>query len=165
MKINQHKIKFLFFNLLLVFLIGCTQYEPIYEVNELDLQSESARKNKLKSNDQYVSILYANLFQKALPASELAEINRLLESIGDKGTAKEIIISNMMNQPNIIMPSETEMRANIDQFIIDTFKRFYIRKPTASEKAYFKNTITTRTNLTVEMIYTAFALSDEYQYY
>ena len=41
-------------------------------------------RTKLKTPGQYISILYANLFQQALSANELVEITRCIESVGDK---------------------------------------------------------------------------------
>ena len=46
---------------------------------------------------QYISILYANLFQTALSSNELVEITNCIESIGDKEVAHEIVLSNFMN--------------------------------------------------------------------
>jgi hypothetical protein len=57
------------------------------------------------------------------------------------------------------------MRSNVDSFINNTYKRFYLRFPSEGEKAFFKNYIESNTNVSVEMVYTAFASSDEYQYY
>ena len=57
------------------------------------------------------------------------------------------------------------MRTDIDAFIINTFKRFYVRYPSEGEKAFFKQYITNNKAVTVEMVYTAFACSKEYQYY
>jgi hypothetical protein len=54
---------------------------------------------------------------------------------------------------------------DIDAFIISTFKRFYLRYPSEGEKAFFKQYITNNKAVTVEMVYTAFACSEEYQYY
>ena len=158
-------IRFIALAMSLILIISCQRYENVYELNNQILQSESAGKRKLKTIDQYISILYANLFQKALPASELAEIKRVIESIGDKSLAKEVIISNFMNEADVIVPEDSEMRKDPGQFVVDTYSRFYVRPPTASEKEYFVNLIETRSHLSAEMIYTAFALSDEYQYY
>ena len=144
---------------------SCQRYEKIYELEQEELRSESAGKTKFKTIDQYISILYANLFQKAIPASELGEIKRVIKAIGDKQLAKEVIISNFMNRPDVKLPTDLEMRANVDSFVVKTFERFYVRRPTASEKEYFRNIIGTRTDLKAEIIYTSFALSDEYQYY
>jgi len=57
------------------------------------------------------------------------------------------------------------MRADIEGFVEKTYKRFYLRYPSEGEKTFFINYIKANSNVTVEMVYTAFSVSDEYQYY
>ena len=115
--------------------------------------------------NQYVAILYANLFQEALSANKLVEINRLFDAIGDDQVAKEILISNFMNDPGVVLPTDAYMRANPETFIYETYVRFLIRRPTEAEQTHFINLINTNTDITVELIYFSFAISDEYEYY
>ncbi len=139
--------------------------DTLYQVNEEELLPSNVNKKRLKTNEQYVSILYANLFQKALSANKVYDISQCFESIGDKVVAREVLISNFMNKPDVLIPSVTQMNANVEQFVIDTYKRFYIRLPTEAEKEYIKKSITADPNLTPELVYMSFALSDEYMYY
>lgn len=144
---------------------ACRKEEDIYEVNPEGLQLVETSKFKLKTTNQYVAILYANLFQTALSANKLVEINRLFDAIGDDQVAKEVLISNFMNDSDVIIPSDTDMRADPETFIYETYVRFLIRRPTEAEQAYFVNLIETNTDITAELIYFSFALSDEYEYY
>ena len=149
-------------------IISCKKEETKkdnYVVNPESLLPPSAGKTKLKSDEQYVSILHANLFQKALSANEIYEISQCMESIGDKELAREVIISNFMNRPGVILPSNEIMRADIDLFIEDVYKRFLVRQPTEAEKEYFQNYIEANPNVTPELVYFSFALSNEYLYY
>ena len=122
-------------------------------------------KNKIKSDQQYVAILHANLFQEALSANDIFNISQAIESIGDKEIAREVIISNFMNKPGVILPTDKLMREDVDAFIVDVYNRFLVRVPTEAEKAYFKNYIESNPNVTPELVYFAFALSNEYLYY
>lgn len=160
------------FTLLAAFCIGgvfssCkkqeTKYE--YEVNNEDVLPANVNKTRVKTTDQYVAILYANLFQKALSSNNLFTISQCFESVGDQILARQILISNLMKKTGVIIPTVATMNANIEQFITDTYVRFYVRNPTESEKAYLKKMIQADPNLTPELIYIAFALSDEYMYY
>ncbi len=144
---------------------GCRKEEDVYEVNPEDLQLVETSKFKLKTTNQYVAILYANLFQTALSANKLVEINRLFDAIGDDHVAKEVLISNFMNDASVVIPSDTDMRADPETFIYETHVRFLIRRPTEAEQAYFVNLIETNTDITAELIYFSFALSDEYEYH
>mgnify|MGYP000415409895 CR=1 FL=1 len=136
-----------------------------YVVNDIDLLPSNAGKTKLKNDQQYVSILHANLFQEALSANEIFEISQCIESIGDKEIAREVIISNFMNESGVKMPSDSLMRNDLDEFIVQTYNRFFVRNPTEAEKAYFKNYIGSNPNVTPELVYFAFSLSNEYLYY
>ena len=148
----------------LTILISCKK-EDIYDVNQINANSYNANKNKLKTTHQYISIVYANLFQQALSANELVEISRCIESIGDKQVAHEIVLSNFMNKEGVMIPSDSVMREDLDLFIEETYKRFYVRDITEAEREFFINFFETNQNVSAEMVYMAFALSNEYQYY
>ena len=149
----------------LVFSACKKEEEIIYDVNQVNANSYNSGKDKLKSISQYISILYANLFQKALSANELVEISNCIMSIGDKEVANEIILSNFMNKTGVIMPSDSLMRADLDTFLEETYNRFFIRNITEAEREFFKNFLETNPDVSVEMVYTAFSLSNEYQFY
>ena len=146
---------------------GCKKepIDPHFELNNYELYPATAGKDKLKTNEQYVAILHANLFQTALSANDIFDLNNCIESIGDKELAREVIISNFMNKEGVQLPSEEEMDANIDQFIIDTYIRFLVRIPTEAEKTYLRNYIQGNPFMTPELVYFSFALSNEYMFY
>ena len=158
------KITLLFF-CLSVFATSCKKDDIIYDVNQVNATSYNANKNKLKTISQYISILYANLFQKALSANELVEITNCIESIGDKQVAHEIILSNFMNKSGVTMPSDSLMRTDVNAFIEQTYKRFYVRDLTEAEREFFLNFFASNPDISVEMVYSAFSLSNEYQFY
>lgn len=137
----------------------------VYQVQEETISSPTADKTKEKTIEQYVAVLYANLFQKPLAANELYDVSQVILSIGDKELAKEVIISNFLNSPEVLVPTKEEMRADVSKFIEETYERFLIRKPTALEKEHFTRYINARPNITPDMIYYSFAISNEYQYY
>ncbi len=139
--------------------------QTLYQVNEEEILPANVNKTRLKTNEQYVAILYTNLFQKALSANQIYDISQCFESIGDQSLAREVLISNFMNKPGVIIPTVAQMNANIDQFVSDTYKRFYVRQPTEAEKQYIKKMITADPNITPELVYFSFALSNEYMYY
>ena len=139
--------------------------EYSYEVNEQKISSSSDLKTKAKSEEQFVAILYANLFQKALSANKLVEITDLIASIGDKDLAHEVLISNFMNDTGVLIPSDSLMRADPESFIIKSYERFLVRKPSQGEITFFRNFIDSHPDLSAEMVYFSFALSNEYLYY
>ncbi|MFK7924104.1 MAG: hypothetical protein AB8H47_19255 [Bacteroidia bacterium] len=170
-KLRKRRQGISFFHSLLIVLIfsgllACQSEDTyFYEVNPLELPSSTTDKNKAKSLEQYISILYANLFQDAISADELSEIYKVMESIGDKELAREVIISNLMNREGIIIPTDEVMRADIDVFLIDTYKRFFVREPSQAEKTYMRSFINSNPDVTAELVYFSFAMSEEYQFY
>ena len=153
-----------FFFLISIF-SSCQKDDIVYDINQLQSSSYNANKNKLKSVSQYISIVYANLFQKALSSNELVEITRCIESIGDKQVAHEIVLSNFMNEPDVIIPTDSLMRADLDLFLEETYKRFFVRDITEAEREFFLNYLNANPNVSSEMVYMSFALSNEYQFY
>ena len=146
-------------------LFSSCKKDDVYELNEINATSYNANKNKLKSSNQFISILHANLFQKALSANELVEISRCIESIGDKEVAHEIILSNFMNKQGVIIPSDSLMRDDLNVFIEESYKRFFVRDITEAEREFFLSFFESHPNISAEMVYMAFSLSNEYQYY
>lgn len=126
-------------------------------------------KTKLKTDEQYVAILHANLFQTALSANQIFDISQCMASIGDQELAREIVISNFMNKPGTIIPTKAQMAGDVDKFIVETYNRFLVRNPTEAEKTYFNNYITSHITpadtILPELVYVSFALSNEYMYY
>ena len=162
----KHTLPFLIMTFLLLGIYACQQDSTyIYEVNTEDVLPVTAGKTKLKTPEQYVAILHVNLFQKPLSASQIYDISRVILSIGDKELANELVISNFMNKEGVILPTDEEMRADIGTFIDKTYNRFFIRYPTELEKEYFIQYIKARPDVSPELIYYAFAISNEYQYY
>lgn len=147
-------------------LTACRKEEVgLYELNEIPLAGSSANKDKQKTNQQFVSILYTNLFQTALSGSDVFELDQLFQSLGDKEIAREVLISNFFNDPNVQLPTVQEMNADIDAFVENTYKRFFVRLPNEAEKTWVKNFIQSHAYMTPELVYFSFAISTEHQFY
>ena len=67
----------------------------------------------------------------------MVEIDRCIQSIGDKQVAHEIVLSNFMNKAGVIIPSDSLMRDDLDLFIEETYKRFFVRDITEAEREFF----------------------------
>lgn len=145
---------------------GCRKEpEPRFELNPVELYPSNAGKTRIKSNEQYVAILHANLFQTAMSADEIYEVSSCIESIGDKELAREVIISNFMNEPGVILPTVEDMNADVDAFIDETYVRFLVRYPSEAERTYVRNFIEGNPFMTPELVYFSFALSNEFMFY
>ena len=137
----------------------------IYNLNGEQLYQSSAEKNKQKSPEQYLSILHTNLFKRTIAQDDLSQLAEVRQAIGDKQMVDELIINSYVNKPDVSIPTNQEMRANIDKFVEETFLRFFLRLPTPYESYELKNAIEEDTGLTPELIYQGFAISNEYKFY
>ena len=144
---------------------SCKKEVFVYEVDHVDVTQFGGDKQREKSNQEYAAILHANLFQTALSPGDLYKIDQCIQSIGDKQLAHEVIISNFMNKPGVIIPTVDEMNADVNAFITVTYNRFLVRNPTEAERTWFRNRIAADPYVTPELIYFSFALSEEYMFY
>ena len=74
-------------------------------------------------------------------------------------------MSNFMQRPDVQLPDASAMANDPDAFIDDTYVRFLVRYPTEAERTWMRNYIASNPTLTPELMYTAFALSEEYLHY
>lgn len=166
---------YLAFILIMVFNFSCNKdteiiKQPvidgyIYDVNSEPIYQSNAEKNKEKTTEQYVSILYSNLIQQSIPQEDLTDLSLIRRAIGDKQLSDELIINSLVNNPSVIVPTNQEMRTDVDAFVEDVYLRFFLRNPTAYEKYELKQEIESDPDLTPQLIYTSFAISNEYKFY
>ncbi len=137
----------------------------IYDVGKTAVYQSAAQKTRQKTTTQFISILYSDLFQSAIPNNQLNDLSILYLANGDKNMITEMLVSNYMNTTGVKLPSNTDMRADVDKFINNTYIHFYLRYPTSYELYYLKNMIQNDANITPELVYSSFVLSDEYWFY
>ena len=151
--------------LLLVLGFGCREKTYVYELTEQTVAPNNGVKTKAKTTEQFLNIAYANLYQTPLSPNELVRLSELIQSIGDKQLAYEMVIARMMADPAVNLPGTDAMRADLPKFVGETYRRFYVRDPSAAERAWWVNYLETNTNLTAEEVYFSFATSNEYGFY
>lgn len=153
----------LLFSFLLFF--SCIEKDYIYEIESQTILPVNSEKDKGKTDVQYISILYTNLFRKAMSPNDMLDALQAIESIGDMQVAFDILVSKYMNTGEVVMPTMEEMRSNPEKFIRDLYKRFFVRQPTEAELKFMKNYINSRPDALPEHFYFAFATSNEHFHY
>lgn len=136
-----------------------------YEINEVTLYSSASEKRNLKSNEQFISVMYSDVFDRTINTTQLNALNTLYTSFGDKSVAIDVLTKSLISNSDAQIPDKTDMLANKEQFIEDLFKRFYIRKPSAQESWFISNEIEKDTALVPLDIVYAMLTSEEYRYY
>ena len=100
---------------------------PVYDSN--------LEKDRLKTPLQFISSVFSNLYFSSIPSSVLDNLVVYRLSVGDKSLVNELIINAMLQDPVVLanIPTDEEMRLDIDDFIFTTYLRFYLRYPTEYE--------------------------------
>lgn len=136
-----------------------------YEVEDVDVSQPGAVKPNVKSDLEFISIAYTDLFGSTISPSQLQDLALAYQSLGDKRTAIDMIILNFLNESGLQIPSNTTMRADVDGFVEDTYRKFLVREPSAYEKWFVVNHIETDNGITPEMVWYAFMTCQEYRFY
>jgi len=159
--------KWLFIGCLFFSISACSNTEKVYlyEVNEVEVTQTGVEKNSLKSDLEFISLAYSDLFGTTLTENQLLALVTGYNAMGDKGLISDIIIRNFLNNPQADVPSMQEMQADVPAFIQATYRRFFVREASEYELWYFENLIANDAEMTPEIIYYAFLTSDEYRYF
>jgi len=147
-----------------LFLAACKEKDDVYDVNQIKAQLNTP-KTREKSDEQYIAVLYADMFNTPISVAQMTAVSHVFMSLGDKDLVRELLISNYMNKSNVQLPSNEQMRSNIPLFVTQTYRKFLVRDPTEAALEYFTKYIQNRPNVTPELVYYAFASSNEYTFY
>jgi len=166
---GNNKLYFLRIVLLLSFVVyACTKEK--HQVNRYVLGEVPAigyfpGKSSLKTDLQFISIAYSDLFATQIPPTRLNALTDGYNSLGDKQIIIDRILKNLLNDAGVQKPDMQSMRENIPVFIRDCYRRFLVREPNETEMWYLKKIIEENETLTPEDIFYAFMRSEEYKYY
>lgn len=159
-------MRYLFVFFAIALLLSCKkEYNYIYDVGSETVYESNADKDKEKSSTQFISILYSSLFQTSITQAQVSKLSELRLAIGDKQVADNLTINAYVHNSSVQIPTDAAMRADIPKFVEDTYLRFYLRKPTPYEARFMKESIEADAGLSPDLIYTAFAESNEYKFY
>lgn len=139
----------------------------IYNIDTVPVYASANEKDRLKTPLQYISSLYSNLYFSSIPSNVLDNLVIYRLSIGDKNLVNEMTLNAMLKDPEVYgtLPTNDEMRSNLDEFIETAYLRFYLRNPTEYEKYGLKQIIEEDESITVTDVYRSFLLSNEYMFY
>jgi hypothetical protein len=145
---------------------GCQKEKNIiYEVNDVNVNTPDANKDYVKSLTEFISIAYTDLFGQNISQAQLQNLAVPYSGFGDLKLIEDMIIKNFLNAPSVNVPTNAAMRANVDQFLMDTYQKFYNRHPNEFELWHMRSEITENADITPELVYYAIMTSNEYRYY
>jgi len=153
------------FCLILTMLTSCKkEMSNVYEINPVDVRQSGAKGN-LKSDLQFISIAYSDLFGKQISTSELNGLVSGYKAMGDKTLIIDLIIRNLLIKPGVVSVDQSSMQSDPESFIKVSFERFFVREPTEMETWFFANLINENSQFLPEDIYYALMRAEEYRYY
>lgn len=171
-------LRALLFAALLVsgWMVGCTYEEKqhVFELEDVRVGNQKVSKTNAKSDIEYLSVAYSDLFGETISAEELNLRLNTYVAVGDKQAVMDMFIRNMLNidesslacdAPSRVVPCAETMKNAPDAFITDTYKKFFVREPSQYEREFWKRKIEESETLTPELVYYAFMTSKEYRYY
>lgn len=153
---------------LIIVLVGVScKKDPtyVYNVNTVNVSQNSSLKRNVKTTNEFVSIAYSDLYSSTINNDKLTKLSTAYLAFGDKKLIEEIIIKNFLNDPSVKIISKNTMKANVEDFVIKSYKKFYNREPNEFELWNTKNIINADTSITPELMYYSFMTSNEYRYY
>lgn len=142
-----------------------TQVFDVYEVDPVSADPSGSTKVTEKSDIEFVSIVYSDLFESQITVDELTTLIGAYKSLGDRNIIIDRIIRAYLKDPGVVKPSNAAMRADVKQFIRNSFKRFLVREPDELELWYWNKEIVADTSMTVEQVYYVLLTTEEYKYY
>ncbi len=154
--------------LLITFVLasGCkkeTHY--IYDVNPVIVEQEGGIKQHLKTNTEFISIAYGDLFVSTISNNDLQKLNVAYSAFGDRKLIEDMIIKNFLNNPSTAIPTKAQMQSDVSKFVTETYKKLFNRLPNEYEKYYLTKAIQADAAITPELVYYAMMTSNEYRYY
>lgn len=139
--------------------------EYTYEVNDVTVNHDGNNKQNVKTTTEFISIAYNDIFGTTISQTYLGKLSTLYLSFGDKKLIENVIIKNFLNQSGAIIPTDSEMRADINLFVKNAYKKFYNREPDEMEEWKLTDMIKNNTSYSPELVYYTFLTSNEYRYY
>ncbi len=159
-------LNYTFLLLSVLLLASCTEkQQPVYVVDQVALYQSASEKKNLKTETEFISIAYNDIFGKNITLEDLENAELPYIAFGDKEFIIDLLIRNYLNDTDALLPTDQEMRADIDQFVEDTYLRVYNRYPNEVEVWKLKQLIEKNASITSDMIYYAMMTAEEYRYY
>ena len=159
---------YLYTSLICTCLIVSCSKDPnyLFEVENVEIKQASADKNRLKTDIEFVSIAFNDLYGQNISQGELDEIITVYKSFGDKSIVIEMIIRKFISDEDSQIPNiDRSTEQTVKQFVQETYETIFNRTPNAFEKWYLTDYIYKHQEIDAKMVYYSLMTSNEYRYY
>lgn len=146
--------------------VSCKREQVVqYKIPDQKISTLNAPKNNLKSDQEFISILYPDLFGVPMPTAVLNDVTNASQSFGDKAVITDLLFRNYLKQSGLDIPDSASMRADPDAFVKAAYRKLFVRDPNEQEIWYVGKLIRENPDLSPQAIYYAMVMSNEYRYY
>lgn len=164
--LNKRFYSFILLVILSISYQGCKKETTlIYGVDDVLVTKDQSEKTVSKTMVEFISIAYADVFGLTISQNDLGILSLLYLAFGDKVLIEDVLVKNMLNSPEANLPSDAEMRANIGQYVKNTYIKLYNREPNELESFTLTEKINANEAMTSAMVYYAMMTSNEYRFY
>lgn len=138
----------------------------IFEVQDVTVSLNEGEKNRLKTDIEFVSIAYTDIFSTNISQNNLEEIITTYKSLGDKSLVIEMIVRKFISEGgSSIQNIDRSSSTSIESFVTDVYKKLYNRTPDAYELWYLTDVIQKDQDINASLIYYSMMTANEYRYY
>jgi hypothetical protein len=146
--------------------IACQKdLQKVYEVNRQQVSLTTINKDNFKQELSLISLAHTDLFGSPIEGWRLTQCIEDFAATNDKEAMLDLILRGFLNQSNLPMPTDTQMRNDLEDFVKTTYQKFYHREPSPFEAFKLKQMIENDASLKPSMLYYSFLTSDEYRYF
>lgn len=164
--LNKIFISLVLWSIFLVSTAGCKKETTyIYEVDDVQVKKDQSEKTVSKTMVEFISIAYADVFGTTISQNDLGLLSLLYLAFGDKVLIEDVLVKNMLNSSEANLPSDLEMRSNIELYVKNTYLKLYNREPNELENFTLTKKISDNSDMTSAMVYYAMMTSNEYRFY
>ncbi|TXC82044.1 hypothetical protein [Luteibaculum oceani] len=155
--------------------ISCNKDRDLYEINPVTALPSGVYeedgsifggKKKLKTSDQYIGVLYSNVFKRGITVPELIEARDAIYSVGDQQLAYEILVANYLQRPDTELPTDEFVQNYPDSFLTEVYNTYFVREISEVERTFLVNYIKqNKPEVGAKEVIAAVALSNEFKIY
>lgn len=159
---------YIFLTLTLLVFSSCSNDDPyfIFEVDKVEVEQTNADKNRLKTDIEFVSIAFNDLYGTNIPQNQLEEIITSYKSFGDKSLVIELIIKKFILDEGSAIPNLLRIsRESVELFVVEAYEKLYNRTPNTFEMWHMTELIMNNSSVDAEMVYFSMMTANEYRYY
>ena len=118
-----------------------TEENFVYQIKDVDVKKNTTDKTNQKTTTEFVSIAYSDVFGTTITSAKLVNLSTAYDAFGDKKLMEDLIIRNFLATAGAQIPSTSEMNADIDAFVKNTYNKLLDRDPNEFELYTVKKTI------------------------